>query len=240
MSDVHFRRARQDDAEAVLDIKREAIEELEHWQYSSEQVDAWKPEESYLDSFEGAITHERFIVHVAVVDDELVAYGALNAMDDRIDALYVRPNYHGKGIATALIKQLELSAEFQGIEELDIMAAVNAVPFYKSVGYWELDDEQTTIGDVDMKFVRLRKHLTAEDPDTWFETEPEEVEDAEDAEEWVDAAAQHERAEWFDADPEDEDDEWFDADPDGDEEEWFDAPTDVTDGSLGAGTDGEE
>jgi GNAT superfamily N-acetyltransferase len=228
MTDVHFRRAEPDDAEAMLDIKRIAIEELEHWQYSPEQVEAWKPEDSYLDSFEAAIGHERFIVHVAEVDEEIVGYGALNAMDDRVDALYVHPDFHGRGIATALLKQLELSAEFQEVERLDIMAAVNAVPFYESAGYWELEDEETTIEDVDMKFVRMRKQLPPEDPNTWFETASGEIDDAENAKAWLDAAAEHEREGWFSADPDADEDEWFETDPGVGEVERTDAPDSAT------------
>jgi putative acetyltransferase len=176
MSDVRFRRARPDDAEEILAIKRAAIEDLEHWQYSPEQVDAWKPKDSYLDTFEEAIGDDRFVVHVGERDGDIVGYGALNVPDERIDAVYVHPDHHGHGVATALVKQLELSAQFQGIERIDIVAARNAVPFYESVGYWRLDDEVTTIEDVDVVFVRMRKHL-ADDPDP-FDADDHELGDA--------------------------------------------------------------
>jgi len=78
MSDVSFRRARPGDAGAILDVKREAIEDLEHWQYSPDQVAVWKPKCSYLDTFERVIEDDRFVVHVAVDDGDLVGYGALN------------------------------------------------------------------------------------------------------------------------------------------------------------------
>jgi len=152
MSDVRFRRARPEDAEEILSIKRDAIEDLEHWQYSPEQVQAWKPKDSYADTFAEAIDDDRFVVHVGEREGRIAGYGALNVPDERIDAVYVHPDHHGQGVATALVKQLELSARFQGIEEIDIVAARNAVPFYESVGYWRLDDEVTTIDDVDVAF----------------------------------------------------------------------------------------
>jgi N-acetylglutamate synthase-like GNAT family acetyltransferase len=211
MSDVRFRRATPDDAEEILDIKRAAIEELEHWQYSTEQVQAWAPKDSYLETFEQAIADERFVVHVAEDDDAIIGYGALNVYDDRIDAVYVHPDHHGGGVATAMLKQLELSAEFQEISELDVMAARNAVPFYKSVGYWQLDDEVTTIEDVDLELVHMRKDLDSPDPDDWFETElGDEV--PEEATEWFDTDVDVDPAEWFDGDDEDAATPgWFDA-----------------------------
>jgi len=215
MSALRFRRATPGDAGEILGIKRAAIEELEHWQYSPEQIEAWAPKTSYLETFEEAIADDRFVIHVATDDGEVVGYGALNVVDDRIDAVYVHPAHHGRGIATALIKQLELSAEFEGSTELDVMAAKNAVPFYESVGYWELDDEVTTIEDVDLELVRMRKHL---DP---FDASP-----ADDGPAETDGVADDEAAEeiatvddevWFDlreyAEAEVDPTEWFEADP---------------------------
>jgi len=195
MSDVSFRRASPDDAEEILDIKREAIEDLEHWQYSPEQVEVWKPKDDYLGTFEQAIEDDLFVVHAAEADGEIVGYGALNVPDERIDAVYVRPGHHGEGIATALVRHLELGAEFQGIVELDIVAAQNAVPFYESVGYWQLEDEVATIEDVDVDFVRMRRRLDA-DADEPFEDVDAEEEWTADGE-WADHPTNS--GEWFDS-----------------------------------------
>lgn len=199
MSEICFRRATPADAAEILGIKRAAIEDLEHWQYSPEQVQAWAPKDSYLDTFEQAMGDERFVVHVAEEGDDIVGYGALNVPGERIDAVYVHPDHHGQGIATVLVKQLELSAEFQGLVELDIVAAQNAVPFYESVGYWALDGEVTTIEDVDLEFVRMRKRLDQADPDDWFESDIEEF--PPDAEEWFTAKAGSDPDDWFETEP---------------------------------------
>jgi len=217
MPDARFRRARPADAGTILDIKRAAIEELEHWQYSPEQIDVWAPKDSYVGTFEEAIVDDRFVVHVAERDDEILGYGALTVPAERIDAIYVRPDAHGEGIATALLKQLELSARFQGIDELDIVAARNAVGFYQSVGYWRLEDEVVTVEDVDVSFVRMRKDLRELDPDDIFEDVPEDR--VPDDADWFELGAQSEA----DVDP----DEWFESEADDERiddetyEEWF-------------------
>ncbi len=203
MSDIRFRRATPADAGEILATKRAAIEELEHWQYSPEQIQAWAPKDSYLDTFEQAIDTDRFVVHVAEDDGTIVGYGALNVPDERIDAVYVHPDHHGKGIATVLVKQLELSAEFQEIVELDVMAAKNAVPFYRSVGYWRLDDEVTTIEDVDLELVRMRKQLDPADPDEWSESDVDPV--AAEANAWFEKVPESTAEEWFESRPEIED-----------------------------------
>ncbi|WP_136716993.1 GNAT family N-acetyltransferase [Halorientalis salina] len=218
MSDISFRRATPADAGEILGIKRTAIEELEHWQYSPEQIQAWAPKESYRDTFEQAIDDEQFVVHVAEAAGTIVGYGALNVPSERIDAVYVHPDHHGNGIATVLVKHLELSAEFQGVLELDIMAARNAVPFYRSVGYWRLDAEVTTIDDVDLEFVRMRKRLDETDPDEWFDADFADL-PAEPAA-WVDTDA-GEDGESFDTEAADEGEGWFTAKAVSDPDEWF-------------------
>jgi putative acetyltransferase len=219
MSDISFRRATPADAGEILGIKRAAIEELEHWQYSPEQIRAWAPKESYLDTFEQAIDDEQFVVYVAEEADAIVGYGALNVPGERIDAVYVHPDHHGNGIATVLVKQLELSARFQEVPELDIMAAKNAVPFYRSVGYWRLDDEVTTIDDVDLELVRLRKRLDDTDPDEWFDAEFEAFPTEPAA--WFDAETTDETGESFETSVTEETEEWFNAKAVSDPDEWF-------------------
>ncbi|WP_299268898.1 GNAT family N-acetyltransferase [Halorientalis sp.] len=226
MSDVRFRRAGPEDAAEILSIKRAAIEDLEHWQYSPEQVDAWKPEDSYLDTFEEAIDDDRFVVHVGVRDGRIVGYGALNVPDERIDAVYVHPAHHGHGVATAIVSQLELSAQFQDIEQLDVVAARNAVPFYESVGYWQLDDEVTTIEDVDVVFVRMRKRL-ADDAESFDADEaPDHTETEEGTSDTpaegpsVPEFPDREAPDWFRLE------EWLDAGDADDVDELFDSPED--------------
>lgn len=163
MADVSFRRATPEDAHAVLAVKRAAIEELEHWQYTSDQVEVWAPKESYVDTFAEAIRDDRFVVRVAERGDEIVGYSTLTVPDERVDALYVHPDHQRLGIATSLLRHAEMNARFRGIDELDVVSARNAVSFYRSVGYWELDEEVATIEDVDVEFVRMRKTL-ATDP----------------------------------------------------------------------------
>lgn len=197
MPPTRFRRATSEDAATLLSVKRAAIEDLEHWQYSPEQVEVWKPEDSYVDAFAQAIRDDRFVVHVAEREDEsaadldgddrptVVGYGALTVPDRRIDAIYVHPDHHGEGVATSLVKQLEASARLRAITELDIVAARNAVGFYESLGYWRLDEEVTTIEDVEVEFVRMRKDLSEPDPDDLFETAPDDPDPGPEGSAWL-------------------------------------------------------
>ena len=159
MPHVQFRQATPADAAAILAVKRAAIRELTGDHYGDAQTDAWAPDDDALPSFEAAIESERFTVLLADVDDETVGYGVLNGSAGRIDAAYVHPDHARGGIATSLVGQLETRAGMRDIDELDVVASLNAVPFYESLGYWRLETETRDIGGVEIDFAVMRKHL---------------------------------------------------------------------------------
>lgn len=156
---VRFRLARAEDAPAVLALKRAAIEDIAGWHHTTEEVDAWRPGESALPSFEAAIESERYTVLVAETDAGLAGYGVLNAPEGRIDAAFVDPEHGGEGIASSLVGQLESHARMQGIEELDIVASLNAQAFYEKLGYWHFHTETRDIDGVDIDFALMHKRL---------------------------------------------------------------------------------
>jgi len=159
MPAVSFRLADSADAPAVLAVKRAAIRRHASVAYTDEQVDAWAPGEDALAVFEAAIDHEQFTVLLAVVDDTVAGYGVLNGPDERIDAVDVDPEYARTGIATSLVRQLKARARMRGIEELKIVASLNATDFYASLGYWQFGTETRTIDGVDVDFAVMRKRL---------------------------------------------------------------------------------
>jgi len=156
---VQFRLAETADAADVLAVKRAAIRELASRHYSDAQIDAWAPDDDALPAFETAIESERFTVLLAVVDGKTAGYGVLNGPEGRIDAAYVHPEYVRAGIASSLVKQLEMRAQMRDITELKIVASLNAASFYESLGYWQVGEKTRTIDGVDIEFAVMHKHL---------------------------------------------------------------------------------
>jgi putative acetyltransferase len=107
---------------------------------------------------------EQFQVLVAEDDGMVAGYGVLNAAESRVEALFVRPFWTRSGIATRLLRQLEMSAAFDGCERLSVISSLNAVPFYESLGYDRVEKRSRTINGVDIEFTLLRKDLTDQ---TW-------------------------------------------------------------------------
>jgi putative acetyltransferase len=159
MEELHFRLAESDDAASVLAVKRAAIRDLASEAYTDEQTDAWAPDEGALGVFEAAIDHEQFTVLLAVVGDEVAGYGVLNGPETRVDAVFVHPDHARAGIATSLVGQLEARARMRGIEQLKVVASLNATDFYASLGYWRFETLTRSIDGVDVEFAVMRKRV---------------------------------------------------------------------------------
>ena len=157
---VRFRLASVDDAKAVLALKRAAIREIAGWYYGPEEIEAWTPGENALPVFEAAIESDRYTVLLAETDGDIAGYGVLNGREGRIDAAFVDPDHGGEGIASSLVGQLESHARMRDIEELDVVASLNAKPFYEKLGYWHFHTETRKIEGVDVDFALMHKRLT--------------------------------------------------------------------------------
>ncbi len=159
MVDRRFRVAEQADMSAILAVKRAAISDLTATQYTAEQLAAWAPDGDALSDFESAVESGHFTILLAEIRDDTVGYGVLNGPEERIDAVYVHPEYARGGIASSLVRQLEMRARMRNIEELSITASLNARAFYESLGYWTVGTKTSTIGDVDIEFAVMHRQL---------------------------------------------------------------------------------
>lgn len=159
MVGVQFRQATIEHAETLLSIKRAAIGRIEDDVYEPEQLEAWQPDPDAVADFERAIGSDTFDVVLARSDGTDIAYGVLNATEERIDALFVRPEYGGQGIATSLVGQLESRARMRDIDEIEIISSLNARSFYETLGYRTHDTEHRTIEGVELEFAVMHKQI---------------------------------------------------------------------------------
>lgn len=72
---------------------------------------------------------------VAEEEGRLLGYAVLDADTGEIDAVFVDPVQHGRGIGQALLQSLETMAREQGLDVLFLSASLNAVPFYRQAGF---------------------------------------------------------------------------------------------------------
>ena len=129
---VTIRRARLEDKEAIWRVHSSAIKGTCKSHYLPAQIQGWasllEPE-----NYRELIQSREFLV--AEDDGLIVGFGQLNQQSGEVEAVYVRPDYGGRGVGSALLKQLEGVAQESGIASLHLLSSLNAVSFYERAGY---------------------------------------------------------------------------------------------------------
>ena len=127
-----IRRARQEDCQSIGNVHSAAVSGIRTDLYTPEEIQAWavpkKPE-----SYEEYIHSREFFV--ADEGEVIVGFGVLNPENTVVEPVYVSPLAGRRGIGLALLRKLEERARALGLGVLRLNASLNAVPFYKRVGY---------------------------------------------------------------------------------------------------------
>jgi len=74
-------------------------------------------------------------VLVAEEDGRMLGYAAVDVASGEVDAVFVEPDQHGRGIGARLLAAGEGMARAAGCTRLFLSASLNAVPFYRRAGF---------------------------------------------------------------------------------------------------------
>jgi len=99
--------------------------------YSADQLQAWT--DSLTD---GDITpHLSEHFYFAETGHQIVGYGKIDLHGERIDTVLVDPAFFRRGIGSEIMRELEHIAQTHGLQHLVLDSTLNAVPFYRSLGF---------------------------------------------------------------------------------------------------------
>ena len=98
---------------------------------------------------------------VAMAHGAILGYAVLDVREGEVDAVFVDPVLHGRGVGRLLLEALEAAARATGHARLFLSASLNAVPFYQRAGFVALREElyphRSGIG---IPSVFMEKHLS--------------------------------------------------------------------------------
>ena len=108
--------------------------------------------------FDEGIKDKNNIGVVAVDGNTVIGYGFFSLKEKEVRALYVLPRYTSKGAGKLIMARLEELSREQNIDRLTLQSTINAVGFYRSLGYREIKTERHPVSeDISVTCVRMEK-----------------------------------------------------------------------------------
>ncbi len=144
------------EAQLLALIFQASIETLAEDDYDTDQRAAWASIADDVGAFAKRLAAGLTIVVLA--DGSPVGFASL-AGADKLDLLYVHPDYAGQGLGSMLADALEKLAGARGAAQMTSDASDNAVPFFQKRGYEPQSRNSVMIGDEWLANTTMRKAL---------------------------------------------------------------------------------
>ena len=129
---IEIRLARLGEAPPIGILFRDTVRTVNRRHYSQAQVEAWAPDE--VDPEHWAARIQRLYFIVALRHGELAGFAGLHG-DDDLDLMYVGKDHQGRGVASALLADIEREARVRGAKRLATEASLTARPFMERRGF---------------------------------------------------------------------------------------------------------
>ena len=144
------------EAGVILAIFRAAVRIGARRDYSQEQVEAWAPDEIDFTGWSARRTGR--LTWVAEVAGEPEGFTDLEP-NGHLDMLYVHPDHHRRGVATALLATAEASARAKKLRRLYTEASLTARPAFEASGYRVIAAQTVQFNGRSFRNFRMEKRL---------------------------------------------------------------------------------
>jgi putative acetyltransferase len=135
---ISHRQATEADIAAMWALRTRAVITNCATHYSKEIIQKWAPAGVPK-------TYPRLIetgcAIVAEDGDVLLGYGIVDLASAEVEAMFVDPQWGGRGIGRQLMATLEEMALARAFTQLHVTASLNAVAFYQAFGFVRVRDE---------------------------------------------------------------------------------------------------
>ena len=128
------------DAKKLTDI---ALKSKAFWGYSDALIESWRNDLTITFKMISNCAIFKFLV-----DDTIAGFYVLNPPKEKtveLEMLFVLPQFIGKGIGKMLLLHSFEKAKLQEVKSITLLADPNAVPFYSSQGFYEIDKKESSI-----------------------------------------------------------------------------------------------
>jgi putative acetyltransferase len=154
---IEIRKYKVADAKELANIYYHTIHNINIRDYSEEQVNAWAPA-SCLELEGWKKKWEKLPPIVAIIDGQVVGFAEFED-NGHIDCFYIHHQFQGKGVGSALIREIEQQALQQNILKIFAEVSITAKPFFLSKGFEVVKNQIVTIRGVKLSNFVMEKHI---------------------------------------------------------------------------------
>ena len=153
---MNLRRYRSEDLPALSRLFGETVRRVNIRDYTPAQVEAWSAGQADLLARDGWF--RRLHTLVAEADGRIAGYGNVDGTG-YLDHLFVRWDYQGRGVATAICDALEQHCRDLGLDAVTVHASKTALPFFLGRGYRVEREQQVPLRGQVLTNYAMRKVL---------------------------------------------------------------------------------
>lgn len=136
---MKVRLALPDEAQALWDIRNQAIRHGCRESYDAATIAAWTPDKM-PEGYRHAVSDNPFFVIDTPDSHQPVATGFLDLANGSVEAVFTQPAFLGKGMAGMILQAIKDEAMRRGLSQLTLSSTPNARMFYEKQGFTVIEE----------------------------------------------------------------------------------------------------
>ena len=144
------------DNETLARIFADSVRAVPLGDYSAEQLEVWAAAFSDLDLWLNGSAGR-----IVLVADEIcgpIGFATFE-LEGHIDRMYVHPHFQRRGVASALLEQIQSRAAGLQLARIFTEASVKARPFFEHAGFRVIERQTVTKNGIEFLNYRMEKFL---------------------------------------------------------------------------------
>lgn len=154
---IVIRDYRAEDTQTLANIYYHTIHRINIQHYTEEQIDEWAPLSS-LETEGWAKKFSKTKPLVAVADEEIVGFGEFES-NGHIDCFFCRHDWIGKGIGSALMKEIFRRAKDNHIHRIFSEVSITARPIFEKIGFKVISGHTTIRNGVERTGFKMERKI---------------------------------------------------------------------------------
>lgn len=152
---MFLRTYRHEDKRSLQQLFFETVHAVNARDYTPQQLDVWAPAEPDREAWARLDRQASFVVEFQKI---LVGFISLSDSGE-IDFLFVHKDFQGKGIASALYKQVERLARKKGMSLIRTEASISARGFFEKNGFAVVAENRKILRGMEFLNYKMEKPL---------------------------------------------------------------------------------